>query len=64
MLLGGDDFVARFSGSASSAEASELREVPRAQRRVLAPSLKQFASQYDTRNESMAAAYRSGAYTM
>jgi REP element-mobilizing transposase RayT len=64
VLLGGDDFVARFSDSASSPEASELREVPRAQRRLLAPSLEQFATQHATRDESMAAAYRSGAYTM
>lgn len=60
VLLGGAAFVERLVGAAKPAE---LREVPRAQRRVLAPSLASFASRYADRNEAMAEAYLSGAYS-
>ena len=42
----------------------ELREVSRAHRKSLAPSLLEFQRRYDERNEVMARAYLSGAYTM
>ncbi len=41
-----------------------MREVPKAQRRVLAKSLDVYRSSYSNRDEAMALAYGSGAYSM
>ena len=43
---------------------SDLREVSIAHRRVLALSLDEYQERYAQRNEAMAQAYKSGAYTM
>ncbi|MEZ5628638.1 MAG: transposase [Rhodocyclaceae bacterium] len=62
MLLGGDAFVAQFSQALSQGPA--LREVPRVQRRMMAPPLGEVERRYSSRHEAMAQAYLSGAYTM
>lgn len=61
LLLGDNAFVERY-GQAKTSE--ELREVSKVQRRAVALSLDQYQQSYPSRNEAMARAYRSGAYTM
>jgi putative transposase len=62
VFLGTDGFVERHRGLAT--EPQRLREVPRAQRRALAPPLSAFADQSATPREAMARAFLSGAFTM
>lgn len=61
LLLGDEQFVEQHQQSLKS---EELREVSIAHRRALALPLRDYQTQYPNRNEAMAQAYRSGAYTM
>ena len=61
LLLGDDTFVEEFS---TTHKTEALSEVSIAQRRSLAPSLETLQQRYEHRNEAMARAYLSGAYTM
>ncbi|MDA8328747.1 MAG: transposase [Betaproteobacteria bacterium] len=61
LLLGDSAFTERHKGAK---DAEELREVSKAHRRSLALSLDEFQIHYPDRNQSMAQAYLSGAYTM
>ncbi len=61
MLLGDSAFIERHKGAK---DAEELREVSKTHRRSLALSLDEFQMHYPDRNQSMAQAYLSGAYTM
>ena len=61
LLLGDDLFVGQFN---QQMKHEELCEVSRAHRKALAPSLLEFQQRYDERNEALARAYVSGAYTM
>lgn len=63
MFLGTDAFVERFSG-AGRPLVEPVGEVPRAQRRALAPSLTRFARDYSNPREAMARAFLTGAYSM
>ena len=60
-LLGDDSFEKCYRKVASSAE---LREISKAQKRALALPLEDYTTQHPDRNEAMAKAYLSGAYTM
>ena len=62
ILLGSESFVEQLFGA--SKPMGQLREVPRAQRRVLAKPLTEFAAAYPLRREAMARAFLTGAYTM
>jgi len=61
LLLGDDAFVEQFRDSKS---ADQLREISKAQKRSQAKTLHEYDKQHKTRNEAMAKAYHSGAYTM
>ena len=61
LLLGDDSFVQQFR---HDPKANELREHSQAQRRALALTLDEFATQAVHRNDAMVAAYKSTAYTM
>lgn len=61
LLLGDDDFVKQHQ---TEMKQSDLREVSIAHRRSLALSLDEYQERYTQRNEAMAQAYQSGAYTM
>jgi len=61
LLLGDNEFVARFR---YPAVASEQRAITRPQRRALALPLPDYAGQSADRDEAMANAYHSNAYTM
>jgi REP element-mobilizing transposase RayT len=61
LLLGDDAFIERHQQSDHS---NSLREVSKAQRRALALPLDQYRIDYPVRNEAIAQAYLSGAYTM
>ena len=61
LLLGDDAFVDRHKSALSSAP---LREVSKAQRRAVALTLAQYQQRHADRDEAMAHAYQSGAYTM
>jgi putative transposase len=61
VLLGDDAFVAEYQGLQRS---EELAEVPRVERRAVALSLNDYQARYDDRNEAMARAYLSTAFTM
>ena len=61
LLLGDDAFVERFQ---QEEQPEQLREYSKSQRRVLALPLPEYEKQYKTRNEAMAVAYQSGAFTM
>jgi len=61
MTVGDDAFLQRFRGMR---RPGELREIPKSQRRALAKSLVEYRSMYPDRNQAMARAYGSGAYTM
>jgi REP element-mobilizing transposase RayT len=61
LLLGDEAFVERYK---QDKKPEELREVSKAHRRSLALSLDEYRQRYPTRNEAMAWAYLSGAYTM
>ena len=61
VLLGDKEFIAkRICGP----ENEVLTDVPRAQRRAVALPLAEYASRYRNRNEAMARAYSSMAYSM
>ena len=62
VLLGSENFVKHIFRSAKPVD--RLREVPRAQRRVLAKPLVELAAAYPLRREAMARAFLTGAYTM
>jgi REP element-mobilizing transposase RayT len=61
LVLGDDAFVAKYSGQRA---AAELASVTKAQRRMCALSLDQYRQRYDSRDEAMARAYWSTAFTM
>ena len=61
LILGDDTFVEQFRDSKS---IDQLREASMAQKRGLAMTLPEYEKHYETRNEAMAEAYYSGAYTM
>lgn len=62
IFLGGDQFVAQMQAQVGGAD--RLAEVPRAQRRALAKPLDDYVARHPDRNAAMAAAYRSGQYSM
>ena len=61
LILGDDAFVEQFRDSKS---IDQLREASMAQKRSLAMTLLEYEKHHETRNEAMAKAYYSGAYTM
>jgi putative transposase len=61
LILGDDAFVDQFRDTKN---ADQLREISKAQKRSQAMALTEFETFYKTRNEAMANAYHSGAYTM
>ena len=61
VFLGDEAFVARFR---QCKRPEELHEIPKVQRRSLAKTLAEYQDQYAQRDEAMARAYLSGAYTM
>ena len=61
LLLGDQEFVEQHQ---HELQQDNLREVSMAHRRSLALSLQEYAESSVNRNEAMAQAYRSGAYTM
>ena len=61
LILGDDAFVEQHHQNKAR---EELRELSKAHRRSLALSLANYAQRYADRNEAMAQAYQSGAYTM
>ena len=60
-LLGDDAFVERYR---QDKKPEELREVSKAPRRSIALPLDDYRQRYPDRNEAMARAYLSGAYTL
>ena len=61
LLLGDDSFVERFK---EDKNPEELRELSKSHRRSLALSLDEYRNTSRSRDEAMARAYLSGAYTM
>ena len=61
LLLGDDGFVERYR---LNKKPEELREVSKAHRRSIALPLDDYRQRYPDRNEALARAYLSGAYTM
>lgn len=61
VFLGDETFASRLKGLKPS---EELSEVPKTQRRLIARSLVEYREACADRDESMASAYLSGAYTM
>jgi hypothetical protein len=61
LILGDDAFIEQFREAKS---ANRLREYSKAQKRSLVMTLAEYQNQDVTRNEAMANAYYSGAYTM
>lgn len=61
LILGDDAFVEQHHQNKSH---EELRELSKAHRRSLASPLAEYARKHPDRNEAMAHAYESGAYTM
>jgi putative transposase len=61
LLLGDDAFVERHC---QTKNAEELREVSKAHRRSVALSLDEYRTRHSDRDQAMAHAYLSGAYTM
>ena len=61
LLLGDDAFVDQFQ---EDRDTEELREYSKSQKRSMALSLREYESRSQRRNEAMANAYHSGAYTM
>ena len=62
IVLGSEQFAERHAPKTASVDV--LREIPRAQRRVLAKPIVEFERTYPERREAMARAFLSGAYTM
>lgn len=61
LILGDEAFVRQHK---DLYKESNVRNVSKAQRRVLAKRLEEYRSEYPSRNEAMAMAYQSGAYSM
>ena len=61
LILGEDTFVEQFRDTKS---VDQLRDTSKAQKRSQAMPLAAYQTHYQTRNEAMANAYYSGAYTM
>ena len=61
ILLGDDQFISGIGGMSTS---GDLAEIPKAERQPLVKSLQEYQNDSATRDEAMAQAYRSGAYTM
>jgi REP element-mobilizing transposase RayT len=61
LILGDEAFIRWHKGLN---RGRNVRDVSKAQRRILAKSLEEYRSRYQTRNEAMARAYLSGAYSM
>ena len=61
LILGDEAFVEQFRNTKS---VDQLRETSMAQKRSQALALSEYETNYKTRNEAMAKAYYSGAYTM
>jgi len=61
LLLGDDDFVGQHK---QNKKPEVLREISKAHRRVLALSLDEYKQNHPNRNEAMARAYLSSAYSM
>jgi len=61
MILGDDEFVARHQ---TKDNCEKLRNVSIAQRRVLALTLQEYREKYESRDQAMVHAFKSGAYTM
>jgi len=64
ICLGDETFVAAFRKERILDSASETGEISLPQRKVLQRTLREFRSDYLGRDEAMARAYRSGAFTM
>ena len=62
MFLGNDEFITEYQQAEEKPE--KLREVSKAHKRAIALSLTDYQNRYEQRNEAMARAYLSGAYTM
>ena len=62
MFLGNDEFITKYQQTVEKPE--KLREVSKAHKRAIALSLIDYQNRYAQRNEAMARAYLSGAYTM
>ncbi|OMH30398.1 REP-associated tyrosine transposase [Motiliproteus sp. MSK22-1] len=62
IYLGNETFVKKMQDQIS--DDSDLREIPRAQRRPLARPLAEYQWQYSNRRKAMAVAYGSGDYTL
>ncbi|MEO6421222.1 MAG: transposase [Candidatus Nitrotoga sp.] len=61
LLLGDDNFVGQYK---QNKKPEALREISKVHRRVLALSLDEYKQNHPSRNEAMARAYLSGAYSM
>lgn len=61
LLLGDDNFVGQYK---QNKKPEALREISKAHRRILALSLNEYKQNHPRRNEAMAYAYLSGAYSM
>ncbi|MGH8547867.1 MAG: hypothetical protein ACRERU_04590 [Methylococcales bacterium] len=61
LLSGDESFIERYQ---QDKKPAELREVSKAHRRSIAWSRDDYRQRYRSRNEAMARAYLSGAYTM
>ena len=61
LLLGDDNFIGQYR---QNKKPEALREISKAHRRILALSLDEYKQNNPSRNEAMARAYRSGAYSM
>jgi REP-associated tyrosine transposase len=61
LLLGDDDFIGQYK---QNKKPEALREISKAHRRILALSLDEYKQNHPSRNEAMARAYLSGAYSM
>jgi putative transposase len=61
LLLGDENFVKRYQ---ATMHEGNLRELSIAHKRSLALSLDEYQAQSESRNQAMALAYHSGAYTM
>jgi len=65
MYLGDNSFIDKMQGINKSFEnGSDLKEVPRLQRRSIMKALEWYEKTYESREEAMAQAYFSGNYTM
>lgn len=62
--LGDGAFIEKIGRLYSCEESTDLKEVPRMQRRPLAQTLDHYSKQYTNPKQAMAAAYSSGDYTM